>query len=245
MGIDKKNDSCAEDNSVYAIVPAKLTSIRLPKKNILDFFGRPLFYYSVKAAQLCPSVNDVYVTSESDLVLELADKMQSQLIKRPDDLSLPKITNLDVLIHSYQKIVKHSGNVPEFIILLQPTHPFRFPKEIEKGINMMKANPSADVLMTVLPDDRLRGGIKEDLFSPEYSLPRNKTQEPKMFFNTGAFYIFRTATTIAQGKMFTEKILPLVLDNPQFEIDIDIESDLLLAKAMMQVNKDKFSFFWN
>jgi hypothetical protein len=45
--------------------------------------------------------------------------------------------------------------------------------------------------------------------------------------------------------MFTEKILPLVLDNPQFEIDIDIESDLLLAKAMMQVNKDKFSFFWN
>ncbi len=230
---------------VVAIIPAKLTSVRLPKKNIIDFFGRPLFFYSTRVAELCPNIGDTYVTSESNEVLDLASQFGCHSIMRPERLSAPEITNLDVLIHAFDEITQKRGMAPEFIVLLQPTHPFRFPVELEKGIELLRNDPCADVLMTVLPDDRLRGEIKEGYFFPEYSVPRNKKDEPDMFFNTGAFYILRTKTTLSQGRMFTNNIIPLVLNNPEFEIDIDLESDLVLAKCMMEINKDKFSFFWN
>ena len=45
--------------------------------------------------------------------------------------------------------------------------------------------------------------------------------------------------------MFTENILPFKLDNAEFEIDIDYASDLKQAKYLMDVNKDKFSFYWD
>ncbi|MGH1440770.1 MAG: cytidylyltransferase domain-containing protein [Cellvibrionaceae bacterium] len=230
---------------VVAIIPAKLTSVRLPKKNIIDFFGQPLFFYSARVAELCSNIDDIYVTSESNEVLDLANQFGCQSILRPEKLSSSEITNLDVLIHAFNEITQERGVVPEFVVLLQPTHPFRFPSELERGVELLKSDPDADVLMTVLPDDRLRGEIKQGYFFPEYSVPRNKKNEPDMFFNTGSFYILRTKTTLSQGRMFTHNIIPLKLNNPEFEIDIDLESDLALAKCMMKINKNKFSFFWN
>lgn len=231
--------------SVTAIIPAKLTSVRLPQKNIADFCGYPLFYYSIKAAQLCDSVSEVHVTSESDEVLSLSKKYEVGTIKRPENLSRPEVTNVEVLIHALEQNCKASGKLPEFIVLLQPTHPLRFPSDIEKGIQMMKDDPEADCLMTVVRDDRLSGEVKSNRFLSKYPLPRNKALEPKMFINTGSFYIFRTATTIAKRKMFTENILPLVIGTPEFEIDIDYEGQLIQARAIIEANKDVFSFFWN
>jgi len=232
-------------NSVVAIIPAKLTSVRLPQKNIVDFCGHPLFFYSLKAAQLTPSISEVYVTSESDSVLALTKEYNFKGIKRPPYLSSPEITNVDVLFHALEEMIQNTGFFPEFMVLLQPTHPLRFPSEIERGIQMLKDDPEADTLITVVQDDRLSGEIKLNRFRSTHPLPRNKALEPKMFINTGSFYIFRTETTIAKKKMFTDNILPLQLNKPEFEIDIDYESDLLLARSMIEANKDKFSFFWN
>ena len=52
--------------NIVAIIPTKLTSVRLPKKNLINLLGYPLFYYSVRVAQLCKNIDDIYVTSESD-----------------------------------------------------------------------------------------------------------------------------------------------------------------------------------
>ena len=230
---------------VVAIVPAKMTSIRLPKKNITDFHGYPLFYYSVRAAQLSKHIKDVYVSSESNEVIKLAKSFNSQVILRPDYLSLPEIKNIDVLNHTLEEISESNSAIPEFVVLLQPTHPLRNPIDIDKGIDSFKNDKAADLLITVVENDDLRGEIINNRFIPQYPLPRNKGLETDNYINTGSFYIFRTETTFNKGKMFTENILPFKLDNAEFEIDIDYASDLKQANCLMDVNKDKFSFYWD
>jgi N-acylneuraminate cytidylyltransferase len=228
---------------VAAIVPAKMTSIRLPRKNLADLGGYPLFYYSVRAAQLCPNVNEVFVSSESAEVLEAANKYGAHCISRPAELSLPNVTNADVLHHALQEMTNKMGKEPDLTVLLQPTHPLRIPSDITKGIYAMLNDDTADCLFSLVKIDELRGVIQDSRFIPEYPLPRNKQFETKRYRNTGSFYIFRTARTIRLGKLFTSEIIPLVLSNPQFEIDVDEASDLELARSLLEANKMRFSMY--
>jgi CMP-N,N'-diacetyllegionaminic acid synthase len=230
---------------VVAIVPAKMTSIRLPKKNILDFHGHPLFYYSVKVAQLTKHITDVYVSSESSEVLKMAKSFHSKLIHRPGYLSSPEVKNIDVLKYSLQKIAEESNHIPEFVVLLQPTHPLRNPLDIDKGIELLKNDKSADLLITVIKNNNLDGEIIDNRFISQYPLPRTKKHENDIYTNTGSFYIFRTKDTINKGKIFSNNILPFRMNNPEFEIDIDYESDFELANCLMSRYKEKFSFYWD
>lgn len=230
---------------VVAVVPTKLTSQRLPRKNLLDLGGHPLFWYSIRAAQLCPEIGAVYVSSEAVEVLELAQTFSAETIERPAALSNPKVTNFEVLRHAQGEITQRQGAEPELMVLLQPTHPFRQPVLITEGITQMRRDPTADSLITVVRADDLRGEIQGDRFLPEFRLPRDKASEPVHYRNTGSFYIFRVATTLAVGRMYTDRIRPLVLQRPEFEVDIDEGHDLALARCLLEANREEFTNFFD
>lgn len=244
MGLIQEQASSNTGREVVAVVPTKLTSVRLPRKNVADLGGRPLFYYSVRAAQLCPEIDSVYVSSEAPEILETAAGFGAEVIERPVELSDPKVTNLGVLEHALAEISHRRGGVPELLVLLQPTHPLRQPSAISRGVEQMRRDPQADTLLSVLKTDELRGEIRDGRYIPEFSLPRNKATEPNLYRNTGSFYIFRVANTVARGRMFTDSFLPLVLDRPEFEVDIDETSDLELARCVLAANREAFADFF-
>ena len=244
FGLDKNQQSGDTMGGVVALVPAKLTSVRLPRKNITDLGGYPMFYYSVRVAQICPTIDAVYVSSEAPEILDLATNYGAEIIARPKELSAPDITNQRVLCHALDEITLRRGVAPELIVLLQPTHPLRLPNSIAQGIDQMHADQNADSLLTVVHNDELRGEICNGRFIPEYSMPRDKTLEPELYRNTGSFYIFRVAHTLALGKMFTDSMLPFKLERPEFEIDVDTLSDLILARCILNANREIFSEFY-
>ena len=241
MGLRTQKEGVVPTNGIVAVIPAKLTSVRLPFKNLADLDGFPMFFYSVKAAQLCGEIDDVYVSSEASEVLELAVKYGAQAILRPEELSAPHVSNLDVLRHALNEITKRRGVSPELMILLQPTHPLRQPQKISEGIAQMCQDHDADTLLTVVRTDELRGEISGGRYIPEFPLPRDKKMEPELYRSTGSFYIFRVASTIAKRRLFTRSILPFVLDRPDFEVDVDVASDLSLTRCVLEANREVFS----
>jgi 3-deoxy-manno-octulosonate cytidylyltransferase (CMP-KDO synthetase) len=52
-----------------AIIPARLTSTRLPRKVLREIAGRPMLAHVVEAARRCPDLADVIVATDSDEVL--------------------------------------------------------------------------------------------------------------------------------------------------------------------------------
>ena len=56
--------------SFVAIIPARANSLRIKNKNIKILNGKPLIYWSIKAALESKFIDDVYVTSDSIKILE-------------------------------------------------------------------------------------------------------------------------------------------------------------------------------
>jgi N-acylneuraminate cytidylyltransferase len=59
-------------NKCIAIIPARGGSKRIPKKNIKDFFGKPLIAYSIEVAIASKLFDKIIVTTDDDEIAEIA-----------------------------------------------------------------------------------------------------------------------------------------------------------------------------
>jgi CMP-N-acetylneuraminic acid synthetase len=223
---------------IVAVIPAKMTSKRLPGKNLRSLCERPLIFYSIRVAQLVESIEGVYVSSESERILTVAESFGARAVMRPEKLSRPNVTNIEVLKHCHSVL----SQKPEIVILLQPTHPIRDPQDIIRAIELFKAS-DADALFSLVRTEEMRGTVENGLFKPEVPLPRRKQQEPERFKNTGSFYFFRPELTFLTGEPFGKRILPYVLSRPELEIDIDSSADLKMAECLLRTYADQLPHF--
>lgn len=223
---------------VVAFIPAKMTSRRLPRKNLLGLCGRPLLYYSVRAALLTEAIDRVIVSSESEEALAAARGYGAETLTRPERLSRHGVTTAELLRHSYPSF----QDGPDTVVLLQPTHPLRDPGDIHSAIGLLETS-GADSLFAVVRTDELRGSVEGGLFRPEFPLPRDKAAEPEAYRNTGSFYVFRPERTFLGERPFGKRIAAYVLGRPEFEVDIDTASDLRLAECLLRTHAAEFPHF--
>lgn len=93
----KKGDRFDEDyaleilymfkRKVYAVIPVKGNSSRLPGKNILPFGKSTLLETKIWQLQQVKGIDEIIVSSDSDVMLEKATLMGVKAIKRPIDLA--------------------------------------------------------------------------------------------------------------------------------------------------------------
>jgi CMP-N-acetylneuraminic acid synthetase len=231
-------------DNVVALIPAKMTSKRCPNKNMATLMNRPLIYFSIKVAQLVNAVNEIYVSSENEAVLIAARKLSAKTIKRPNHLSLPTITTQEVLRNAYEHLAKNEGFIPDIVLLLQPTHPFRNAADVQEAIEEFSKNTDYDSLLSVKKTDELRGKIHQGRFVSEFPLPRDKKKEPEMYTNTGSFYLFRPKRSFLTASFFGDRIFPYVLNRSTIDIDIDYPEDLETARCLLQTYADRYPQFF-
>lgn len=227
-------DGGCQLRKVLAVIPAKLTSVRIPRKNLEKLLELELFLFSVRAAQLAASVDRVVVSSESTELLELAGRYGAQTVLRPAELSGERVTNQAVIGHVVEQMRACEGWSADLVVLLQPTHPFRVPADINDAVAALCRDPDADSVFAVKQDKGLFGRMSGELFVPDVALPRVRDKEERRFVNTGNFYILNVARTIDRGVFFGHHILGFPISRPDLEIDIDEPIDLAVARAMAE-----------
>ena len=84
--------------SVIAIITARGGSKRIPKKNIKDFYGKPMLAYAIDAAKKTDIFNEIMVSTDSFEIAEVAKKFGASVpfmrsAKTADDYA----TTYDVL----------------------------------------------------------------------------------------------------------------------------------------------------
>lgn len=220
--------------NVLAVVPAKLTSVRIPRKNLEKILGLELFLYSARAAQLADGVGRVVVSSESLEVLDIAAREGIEGIQRPPELSGESVTNQAVLLHAVGHMQREFGWRADIVVLLQPTHPFRVPADIDRAIEILRSDPEATSVFALRPDKTLQGRLEGTHFIPDVPLSVGRSERPAKYVNTGAFYVLKVTNTLMAGAFFGQKILGCLLSRPELEIDIDEPDDLMMARAMAE-----------
>ena len=86
------------------IVCAKANSKRFPGKNIYDYKGAPLFYHSVLALMGSNMIDKIYVSTDSEEIIEFCKKKNINVISRNQNVIYDEEPLLSVLKYSYQTL---------------------------------------------------------------------------------------------------------------------------------------------
>jgi len=116
---------------IIGMIPARLGSQRVPKKNLRLLDGRPLISYIIQAAKESNILDDIYINSEADIFREIADSHDIKFYKRPEICASNSATNDDFALDFIQSIDC------QIMIQLLPTSPFLSPDDIKQFVTRM------------------------------------------------------------------------------------------------------------
>lgn len=227
-------------DGVLAVILARGGSKRLPNKNILEFHGKPLIGWTIEAALNSIFVDEIIVSSDSDIILDIASKYGVETIKRPLELSSDNATSMDALIHAVKSYKKYTK-----IILLQPTSPLRTSSHIdgameilldmgaESVISVCEAEHSPLWCNVLSPDGKMK-----DFIRTEY-LGKRSQDLPKYYRLNGSIYILDTYQLLDTRQIACNEKTYSYLMSTEDSIDIDTIVDFKLAELIKSMKFDE------
>lgn len=118
---------------INALIPARSGSKRIKDKNIRDFCGKPLMAWSIEAALKSGCFDNVYVSTDSEKYMEIATDHGARIIDRGPIEKNGELDMVHVVINAIGSIKNCDA-----IALLQPTSPFRLPKDVCSAVDVYK-----------------------------------------------------------------------------------------------------------
>jgi len=128
--------------SFLAFIPARAGSKSIKNKNLQKVGDKTILARSIYHAKNSKFVDEIVVSTNGKSIRKEAQKNRVEVIKRPQSISGPISSTEEAMLHAVE-IKKHM----DFIIVLQPTSPFRSPGLIDRCIERM-AEEDADSLVT-------------------------------------------------------------------------------------------------
>lgn len=217
---------------VIAIIPARGGSKGIPKKNIINFCGKPLIAWSILQALNTPEIDEVFVSSDSDEILAIARKYGATNIKRPKEISGDKDSSESAVEHALDVI----GDQTDPIILLQATSPLRKPDDLSRAIHLFNAEKwdsafSGAIIDDFLIWDKSDNGVLKSINYDFKSRGRRQDRKPQ-YVENGSFYITKTSIISSGNRLGGQIGIYLMEFWQSFEIDkID---DMKICEVLME-----------
>ena len=222
--------------NTIAIILARGGSKGIPKKNIMNFCGRPLIAWSIECAKNATGISSVWISSDSNEILKIAKKYGANTIRRPRSLATDKATSVSAYLHAIEKIQSKIGII-DAVVAVQVTSPVREPKDIEVGIrefynsgydSMFSAAKIGDFYIWKMTK-------RKRLLSINYNYKKRLRRQDfeEQFVENGSFYIFKPRIIQKYNNQLGGKVgITLMEFWKSFEID-DIE-DVEFCKIIME-----------
>jgi len=135
---------------IVGILMGRKNSKAFPSKNLFPVMGKPLAWYPMYSAKKCPEIDEVYISTDDEKLISLAQEHGVNVIKRPKELCSNQALGEDVYVHAYEVIrnQKKSQKI-ELIVLLMCNAPAITSALISEGIKMLRKNPEYDSAVSV------------------------------------------------------------------------------------------------
>ena len=220
-------------NKIIAMIPARLGSQRVKKKNLRLLNGKPLISYSIEAAKESGVFDAIYINSEADIFEDIAKEYDVLFYKRPEALSSDKTIN-DEFILDFINNVKG-----EIIVQLLPTSPLITPEEIrdfvscmQKGENETLASVENHQIASVYNDKPINFDLNEPHKSSQDMIPVQSYATVLMAWTCESFLKNMKESGCAyHGKIGKIGYFPI---KGLSTIDIDNEEDMELAEVALK-----------
>lgn len=225
-----------------AIITARGGSKRIPKKNIKQFYGKPIIAYSIEAAVKSQMFDEVMVSTESDEIADIARQYGASVpfmrsAENADDFA----DTTDVLLEVLECYKKTGREFDEFCCIY-PTAPFITAKKLIQSHKLLENEDVYNVVPMVpfsFPPQRgmvVKEGMLQPV-NPEAIDMRSQDLET-ILHDCGQFYWCKTKAFINNPNFLANHTVPFEVSELEVQ-DIDNETDWKLAELKYQIFRGK------
>jgi len=219
---------------VICIIPARGGSKGIKKKNIYPLNGKPLIYYTIKAAILSKVCDKIIVYTDSSQIAKIAKSYGAEVpFKRPKKVSGSLATTEETLKSCLLQAEKYYQTKFDICVFLACTNIFRKVSWITKAVNNLKINNKIDSSFSV-----------HKLYKHFWTTKNNKQKKVCEWMNKYtsrqiAPKLYREDTGLAcatksqfwrKGKRIGKKVKFIINNNSLTSIDIHDTNDIKLAE---------------
>lgn len=228
--------------SNLAIITARGGSKRIPRKNIKEFCGKPIIYYSIKAALESGIFSEVMVSTDDQEIASYALQCGAKVpFMRSDMMSNDYATTAEVLLEVLAEY-KMRGQEFDVACCLYPTAPFITTEKLKISYKKLLEKQADSILPVVrfsFPPQRafVIENSKLCYKWPENRNTRSQDLEP-FFHDSGQFYMFRVPRFLETKSLIMENTIHHEVSELEVQ-DIDNMADWKLAEIKYQILKSK------
>ncbi len=221
---------------IAALIPARGGSKSLKLKNIYPLNGLPLICYSIKSAkEIC---KDIYISSDSDEILDIAKTYECNPIKRPENISNDMASTEIVLKHAVDLI----GMISKYdaVLYLSACEPLR-PKGTIKNLyeKFCKTKESIDSLFYGRETHRHYWSLSPKL-SKEPIMPWMKSYTPRqnspqqLLLESTGYGLLTLPKYWSEEKRFGGNCDWIRIPESVPEVDIHTKIDIDIIESLIQ-----------
>ena len=222
--------------TVAAIIPARGGSKGIPRKNLLELCGKPLLAWSIEQAGAARTINQVWVSSDSDEILGVATRYGARPIRRPEALAGDDASSESAWLHAVDEI-ERSGASIDLVVGMQVTSPLREASDLDNALRDFHAQRYDSMLSCSEIRDYFvwRHGPDGQPISVSYDYRRRLPRQTiaRHYLENGSFYIFTPDLLRRTGNRLGGRI-GLYAMEPYKMFQIDTEDDVILCQAIMR-----------
>ena len=124
--------------NILGLIPARSGSKELKNKNLLKINGKTLLEIALQEAKKSKYINKVFLSTDSKSYKTILKKLKIENdYIRPKKLASNKASIYDVARHAVKWFEDQNYEI-DYVVILQPTTPFRTAKDIDKVIRAYK-----------------------------------------------------------------------------------------------------------
>lgn len=184
-------------------IPARGGSKRLPKKNILDFCGKPLICHSIEYAKLHAPSSEICVSTDDKEISRIASEYGVTIMERPDALAGDSVKTVDVALNVIEQYAENGARFDN-IVTLQPTCPLRPAGLLNECLEILDREQGTSVI-TLSKNEHKQGRFSNNIFYPHYAVGIRSQDMVPTYNENGLLYVTRVSVVLETKKFIWGK----------------------------------------
>lgn len=218
-----------------AFIPVRGGSKSIPLKNIKPICGRPLVYWTVKAACDCKYIDCVYVATDSEIIKNTVEEFEFSKVKVIERSSESASDTASTEFAMLEFAMNYEF---DNIALIQATSPLLLGKDLDNGFREFEKE-GTDSVLSVVRQKRFHWAFDEKGFAyptnyDVYNRPRRQEFDG-YFVENGAFYISSKKDLLKSRNRVSGNIRVVEMSEDTF-FEIDEPSDWIVIESLMKKN---------
>jgi CMP-N-acetylneuraminic acid synthetase len=234
---------------ILGIITARGGSKGIPGKNIKPLCGKELIAYTIEVAKESKLLNHLIVSTDDEEIAKVSRKYGVDVpFMRPKELAEDSTAHVPVIQHAVKFFEKDQGIKIDYIVIFQPTSPFRIVEDIDKTVEKL-IQSGADSAVTLV-EVKENHPVKIKKLEGDRVLPYSVDEKegmrrqdfPLAYKRSGAVYAMKRETVMDKNLLYGEYVVGHVVPRER-SLDIDEPFDWIKADYMLEeLKKQGYKF---